>query len=274
MLMCATLGAAAADSTFIHAYLLIAGPGQKVYNVFGHTFIRLECPSKGLDYCFSFEIDTDKSGSIDFMQGKSKAGFVAVETPTFTKQYTDEGRSVVQYELNLTHHEKQELWRTLDQMIEKGSCWTFDYYNINCSSMAITAIEDALDGRRLQFTKLNDVFDGDYNDCVDYIAENSPWARIFWRAVIIGRGSTYKGELTSRMAPRLLAESLPGAVLTDTTGRSVPLVMKGGRKVVAPQLIDDKPFWLTPAVAGIMVLAIAALLTALIIQRKRKPNNK
>ena len=271
-MLAVALSAAASslDSTRLHAYMVIAGPGQEVYSVFGHTSLRLTCEDNGMDYCFSFEVDTEKSGSIDFMLRRSKAGFVAVETPLFLKEYTDHGRSVKQYELALTHHEIQNLWRNLDKQIEKGSDWTFDYYNINCTSMVLTELENALDGRALQFNKINDAVYGTYYDCLDYMAEKSPWARLFWRAVLYEGGSK-KGDIIDMISPRILDEAMMDVALADSTGRTTPLVVSGGYKLVAPQTASDEPYWITPTIALMALLvAIGDIVAVIMIRRRRK----
>lgn len=268
LLLCMGMGSIVAQTPEIHSYLLFAGPGNKVYNVFGHSFIRMYSPTAKLDFCFSFEIDTEKSGAIDFVRRRSKAGFVAVETPMFLKQYADEHRGMKQYELNLTYREKQNLWRLLDEEVERGSEWTFDYYNVNCSSMTLYAIENALDGRTLNFTNYNDVLRGNYHDCVDYMAQNSPWAGLFWNAIVIDGGDAH-GDLNCKMAPRLLNESLPGAVLTDSAGSSVPLIVKGSFKQLLPQHIVDEPLWFTPTMA-LVIAVLLVMLVVLVVWRRLK----
>ena len=44
----------AEDDNFIHAYLLLISEGKPWYSTCGHAAIRLVCPSKSLDYCFTW----------------------------------------------------------------------------------------------------------------------------------------------------------------------------------------------------------------------------
>jgi len=110
----------AENPNFVHAYLLDITPGRAFYSVYGHTAIRLICPSKRLDYCFSFEMDMKKSSYIDVFTRQAKAGYFMLPTPLFINKYKEEGRGVTAYELNLAPKEKQNLWRFLDSQINGG----------------------------------------------------------------------------------------------------------------------------------------------------------
>ena len=102
---------------FVTASVLVASPGEEGYSTLGHCALRMECPVYGLDYCFSFEMNTGTAATdyLAFFSGQSPAGFVAMETPVYLQRFKDEGRGIVQYTLNLTPRQKQELWRRLDE---------------------------------------------------------------------------------------------------------------------------------------------------------------
>lgn len=80
----------AANPDFIHAYLLIVDAGKAFYSVSGHAAIRMVCAEKGLDYCFSFEPDMDKSSYLDLFTRKAKAGFIPVQSGKFLDAYRQE----------------------------------------------------------------------------------------------------------------------------------------------------------------------------------------
>jgi hypothetical protein len=116
--ICQASAATSPDSThFVTASLMVISPGSEIYSVFGHCVLHMQCPSKDLDYVYTFETEPNY---LKFFAGKSKACFVAVPTREFLQQYKAEGRGVTEYALNLTPHEKQELWRALDEDMEEG----------------------------------------------------------------------------------------------------------------------------------------------------------
>ena len=102
------------SSNFVTASLLIASPGEPIYSQLGHAAIRMECPVHNLDFCFSFSEEPGMGGILKFFLGKTDAHMIAIPTAVFINDYRKEGRQVDQYTLSLSTHEKQELWRLLD----------------------------------------------------------------------------------------------------------------------------------------------------------------
>lgn len=262
-----SLNKEAMSPDFIHAYIEIASPGDKVYSCYGHTAIRLQCPSKKLDYCFTFEMDMEQTGAWDFISHNGKAGFAAAPTEMFLSQYRTEGRGVKQYELNLMPKEKQTLWRLLDEQVAQGANWTFDYYKVNCTSMILWVISNALDSCSIDFPRLPECMQGTYHDDVTYMAEQSPWYGLVWHGIIMFDGGQH-GDATEMMAPRMLAESLPYARIINKEGKSRPL-LKGKAQVLCPLTYKDEPCWFTPWMA-LTVLVILVALIAYVIRRKTK----
>ena len=70
-----SLNQAASNPDFIQAYLLVISEGKAFYSVYGHAALRMVCKEKGLDYCFTFEMDMNKSSYLDVFTRKAKAGF-------------------------------------------------------------------------------------------------------------------------------------------------------------------------------------------------------
>ena len=99
------------SSNFVTVSLLVTTPTDNIYSVFGHATLRMECPIHQLDYVFTFESDTDVGTFMTGVAGKAIARYVAVPTQEFLSQVKKEGRGSTQYELALTLHEKQDLWR-------------------------------------------------------------------------------------------------------------------------------------------------------------------
>ena len=122
------------SSNFVTTSLLIVAPANSLYSVFGHAALRMQCPAYHLDYVFTFESDPEVSDFVRFFMGKARARYVSVPSQTFFDQISKEERGLTQYELNLTHHQKQNLWRVFDESVAEGDQWRFSLRN-NCVSM-------------------------------------------------------------------------------------------------------------------------------------------
>ena len=57
------------DENFVIASVLVASPGGQVYSVFGHTALRMQCPTHGLDYVFSYESEEHGMLELQFLAG-------------------------------------------------------------------------------------------------------------------------------------------------------------------------------------------------------------
>ena len=99
------------SSNFVTASLLVAEPIGVSFSVFGHVSLRMECPMHHLDYVFTIVSDPTASPFKTGFIGKTDARFVAVPTDICIRDNQEEQRELMQYKLNLTPHEKQELWR-------------------------------------------------------------------------------------------------------------------------------------------------------------------
>ena len=159
------------DDDFVRVSLITLGPGDKVYSLYGHTALRLECPSHGLDYCFTFEMALTADEQMRFLLSTAKAGFMAARTDLFFANYRKEGRSISQQQLNLLPQEEQQLWRMLDEELKRGAHWDYNFLTTNCSSMCVWMVERALTagGEQLVYGTLPAALTGTYGDLLDYI---------------------------------------------------------------------------------------------------------
>ena len=102
------------DPNFVTASLVTASPGEELFSCVGHAFIRLECPTFKLDYCFSDESENVRDRVFAFLAGRLKMGMFSVPTEKLLDDYRKDRRGVRQYRLNLAPDVKQRLWKLLD----------------------------------------------------------------------------------------------------------------------------------------------------------------
>ncbi len=257
----------AEDPNFVHAYIMDVSPGKAFYSTFGHAAIRMTCPSKGLDYCFSFEMNMDVSDNWEVLARKAKAGFCMIPSQTFLASYQKEGRCVTAYEINLTPKEKQELWKCLDQNVSKGANWTFDYISINCLSMMFYAINTAIMPERLEFQHLPAITQAEFGEWQDYITRHSPWVNILLHTTLItADGNQVSAE--DKITPEMLNEVLKETVIIDSCGQKRPLIL-GKPRTLLPLTYQDEPIWFRPWMA-VCLLALVGIIVAVIYYKRRQ----
>ena len=247
------------SSNFVTASILTISPTNEVYSVFGHTAIRMECPVHKLDYVFTFESDPSVGGFLTFFAGKAKGYFVAVPTQEFLKDVENKGRGVKQYELNLTHHEKQELWRNLDNDMVAGAHRKFNLLVNNCVSMAVLKLHQSCIDEHLEWgntTSLTLLNNGDYvRQCV----QQSPWAA-FWFITFMGTVCEESYDYESRLCPANLIEEMQKASFINEEKGTKRTVLTGEVKSLLPETVTLKQNVVTPTmVFGVLLLVVCFL---------------
>lgn len=137
-----------ADSAnFVRASVMIASPDYgRTQSSFGHMFLRMECPSAGLDYCFSFE-SAYAPGVFSIFTGNYNVRLVRVNSNEYMRTYADELRMITSYPLNLRLPEEQRLWKRLDEIHAMGDYPEHDYFHHGCSQELMNIITEIVDGR-------------------------------------------------------------------------------------------------------------------------------
>ena len=248
------------SSNFVTASLLIASPGEAIYSTYGHSTIRMECPTHNLDYCFSFEEEADMGGFIKFFTGKTDAHMVAVPTEKFLADFKKEGREVKQYILNLTTHEKQELWRLLDNDYVDENVRHFNLLQNNCSSVSLMAIENVVVDETIDFNGWPDEFKMNNGKVFRLMTKSSPWLE-FISITLGGTESDAYWEQEQRAAPALLTKVIKKAEIVDANGDRRPMI--NGEKQIFPLKNNFKASPVTPmCVFGLLFLAVVLITLA------------
>ena len=250
------------SSNFVTASLVIISPTDDVYSSLGHCAVRMECPSHNLDFCFSSETETGSFNDfINFLIGKTSTAMFAVESDAFLKRYKAEKRGIWQYQLNLTHHEKQDLCRKLDEEVVKGAHRSFTLKN-NCVSLSLMLIQSALIKEDFDFGKLPEIFNHDNGDLMRKYLENTPWAEFFLFTIGGSEAEkTYDPDI--RFTPKTLGEVIMQTqIVSLENGARRPAVV-GGRKELSKQETTVSKTSITPMmVFGALFLLVLIITIA------------
>jgi len=249
---------AADSSNFVIASLVTTTASDIIYSSMGHCALRLQCPSEQLDYCFSMEMEALPGDYVKFFTGRMKAAVVAVPTAEFVGLYRDEGRGVTQYDLNLTHHEKQQLWRLLDEELVKPPHLTFNFLNTNCVMMSMVMIENCLIDERIDFGQLPATMALDNGHLIRHHSQDSPWAQFLY-ITLSGAACDDHYEMEYRLSPKMIVEVLDGArFVSDSTSRPV---FKGKATTLVAATYHPQPSPLTPTIVFLALLFFVVCIT-------------
>ena len=135
------------DPDFVLVSLCVADPTdqtQDYLGITGHAFLRLQCPTFGLDYCFSYESERIKGQLWDFITGKLKMGMFAVPTDEYIKDYRAWKRAVHEYHIKLPADVEQRLWEQMDNHMMTEKDMQMDLIRFGCTNTILRYVEHAL----------------------------------------------------------------------------------------------------------------------------------
>lgn len=141
---------------FVIASLCVAEPTNwrdDALGVYGHAFIRLQCSTFDMDYCFSYESESIKGQLWRYWRGKLKMGMFAIPTEQYIADYEKWGRGVHEYLLNMPPETEQRLWQIMDGHVAEGADLTLDLDERGCSSSAADYVIQALKPYRIHYDK-------------------------------------------------------------------------------------------------------------------------
>ena len=248
------------SSNFVTASILISEPLHALYSVFGHATLRMECPVHHLDYVFTFESDANVGTFMTGVAGKAKAKYVAVPTDSFINHAKEIGRGLKQYELNLTHHEKQELWRLLDEEMMAGAYRNFNLLFTNCLTTSILNVQRCLIDEHFEWGPLEYPQTLNDGELFRHAVRHSPWAEFLF---ITFGGTAYDRRSVQeyRLTPETIIPMLRKATFTnDSTGVSRFVVTDPGITLVESSG-KDKATPITPTIVFGTLLLLTLLIT-------------
>ncbi len=247
------------SSNFVTASLLIISPTNEVYSVFGHTAIRMECPVHQLDYVFTFESDPSVGGFASFFAGKAGARFVAVPSQEFFEETRKTGRGIKQYELNLTLHEEQELWRNLDNDMLEGAHRKFNLLN-HCVSTTVEKLRQSCIDETMEWGPLQGEMLLNNGDLLRHYVKRSAWAEFLFISFIGTHYEEYDDQ-DIRVCPQNLAKELSCASFVNQKNGTRRPVLTGNTKELFPDNHQDKKVLITPTVLFMLLLLLTCLVT-------------
>ena len=251
---------------FVTVSLCIADPTdmtQDYLGITGHAFLRLQCPTFSLDYCFSYESEKIKGQLWDYLTGKLKMGMRGVLTSEYIEDYRVWKRAVHEYRINMPPEAEQRLWEQMDNHMLAEQEMQMDLVKFGCANTLLRYVERALSPTQIVYNWPEKYYTQSAFEIGAEHLSNYPWTLLLARLVApkeILKLNTPKEKVRS---PFDLLE-----VWSQATINGKPMLTYVGDLVEAEPVIVQKP-WFTPQVCGILLLIMMIGLVALVIIRKR-----
>ncbi len=246
-------GVAGADSLCVS--LLTCEPGNAIYELYGHTAIRVENPATGYDWVFNYGVfDFDRPNFIwRFALGQTDYTLGVAPFDRFAHSYARDGRSIEAQRLNLTQAEAARLVRALEANASMpGWTYRYNYLYDNCTTRAVEAIVRCLDGR-VEWPAADTTLT--FRRIIHQFADVNAWDRLMQDLVLGEEVDAPIGIRQQMFSPVYAASFFDGATIVDASGHRRPLVAERWPVVQATPL-SARPYLIGPAAVFTLLVVL------------------
>ena len=243
--------------------LLTASPWyEAVYSLFGHTAIRVQDDSTGVDAVFNYGyFDSSQPHFIyHFIRGETDYVLGVITFDQFIAEYGYKGQEVVEQELNLSNQEKQALFDALMvNALPENMGYRYNYFYDNCATRPRDMVERYTHGT-IEYPPTKE--GQSYRDLVHEHVDHSPWTK-FGIDLVIGSDADRDINVREKMyIPSYLMNSFEGAIIQ---GDSIQRPLVSQSHVILPGSPEinhpGKRFPVSPMMAGIILLLLTLLVS-------------
>lgn len=124
-------------SVYSEVSIVTVGPGENLYEVFGHSTIRIKDPVLNLDLAYNYGVfDFSKPGFYsNFAKGKLEYLLARYPFRNFVQSNKRDKRWVKEQVLDLTHEQKQQFFEYLENNAKRENAYyLYDPYFNNCAT--------------------------------------------------------------------------------------------------------------------------------------------
>ncbi|MCM1518168.1 MAG: DUF4105 domain-containing protein [Pseudoflavonifractor sp.] len=265
----ALLAVPAMGQRVVRAGLLTCYPGGEIYELEGHTGLRIVLDD-GTDVTANYGLfDFDTPNFVyRFVKGETDYRMGIHDTRRFVEAYRRQGRRVVEQPLNLSAEQLDRLYMSLvENSLPQNAVYRYNYVLDNCATRPVAMIEGAIgdtiafatptteDGTRCPRT---------FREWMRHYHRDYPWYQF---GIDLALGSGIDRQLTDReaiYAPVTLTRMLETATVADPAGNQVALT--GPAMAIVDLPADNTtqgptPWYLTPMAVALAVLALTTVIT-------------
>ena len=240
--------------------LMTCAPGQEIYSLFGHTAIRYENYTRGVDVVFNYGLFSFNTPNfvMRFVKGETDYQLGVIPYEYFEAEYAMRGSDVYQQVLNLTERENQKLLYLLEENYKpQNRVYRYNYFYDNCTSRARDRIEQAVDGNVVY----PDSFPGrTFRSIVHEYTRNSDWDELGIDLCLGAAADRTIGKRLQMFAPFYMRSYAQRAFIVDANGVKRPLVSTEFKAIEAEETSSHPGFVLSPMICSLLFLAICLFL--------------
>lgn len=244
--------------------LLTCMPGSDIYELEGHSGLRVRIPGRA-DVTVNWGVfDFNSPGFVyRFVKGETDYMAAAYPTALFLQAYAREGRAVREQVINLTPDQTARLFELADENLRpENRVYRYNYILDNCATRPLAMVEKAIgDTLRFNHSRPIDMEGESFRHTMSMFHRNYAWYQF---GIDMALGTRIDRTMTRReatFAPVILSDMLSDARLPDGS----PAVLSDSYIVGSaetPSVSEGPtPALLTPMAAAILVLLLSAFVS-------------
>lgn len=244
------------DGDSIKISLVTCFPGPQIYEVFGHTAIRVNSPQEDLVFNYGIFDFNSPNFVYRFVKGLTDYKLAYYPFEYFISDYINRNSRVVEQVLNLDKERSLYLLQLLQENAEpRNRTYRYNYIYDNCSTRPRDLLEKVTGGT-IEYPAPEDTLT--FRDQMRFYNKNYPWFQ-FGIDMVLGPGLDY--ILTHReqmFVPMVLMDACAGATYMNN-GKKIPLV---SQTIVLNDVPSDAgslsptPWYFSPLTVSMIVLLI------------------
>lgn len=251
---------------FVTVSLCVADPTdmtQDYLGVTGHAFLRLQCPTFGLDYCFSYESEKIKGQLWDYLTGKLRMGMFAIPTNDYIQDYHVWKRAVHEYRINMPPEAEQRLWEQMDNHMLAEQELQMDLIKFGCTNTLLRYVERALLPDTIAYNWPEKFYTQSAMEIAEEHLYDYPWTTLGLRLTTSDELKRLRTPKQKVIFPNDLLE-----VWSLASINSEPMLTYIGDLVEAEPVVTHRP-WFTPQVCAVLLgVLVLGLIIGLIVRKK------
>ena len=245
--------------------LLTCGPGQEVYNLFGHSAIRVKNEATGVDYVFNYGIFSFNTPNfvLRFTLGQTDYQLGVQHYDDFVYNYEMQGRFVHEQLLNLNTEEKLKLAMLLEEnYLPENRMYRYNYFYDNCSTRPRDMIEKAVNGAVVYQEEMDTPIEGlTYRGLVHDYTKRKAWSRFGIDLLLGSEADKPISRRASMFIPFLLEQYFSTAQKADLQQSSSRLITEAHTIIEQDESDWPSPTPFTPMRVFLLLFIIVAALT-------------
>lgn len=240
--------------------LLTCSPGPEIYELFGHTALRIQDFARGADWVFNYGIfDFDVPHFVwRFVKGETDYQLGVVPFDYFLFSYAQRNSTVCEQELNLTEPEKQKLLEELQlNYLPENRVYRYNFLYDNCTTRARVKVEEAINGL-IKYDENVDI--ETFRSIIHKYTAGHPWSQFGIDLCLGSKVDREIGWKDKLFVPENLSKAFRRAVIVPTEGDFRNLVVQE-QELSPVEATTESGTGITPLQCSLLLLLVVTVLS-------------